>query len=243
MTGKQKGIIFGLVTLNLIVYVLGYAVWTYVAGQNTSPPEVAQISSPSAPSPTSSPSPTVAPSFTRTPTRLPTPTATWTATPAPSATATVTRPRVATRRSPTPTPRPVATAVPAGTRSNPLMPSENWLKLQGGGEVWFKIGNGGDHIDALVQGDPIHSLSMQVYAPDVPDRPIGIGSPQSALNGLAWSGGHWDSTEPWLARIANSSSITADYRVVSTTSVIGKCDSVGYWEYIGTRLTYWTLCK
>ncbi len=242
MSWNQKSVIAILVFSNLLVYVYGYLAWQILA---TPQPAVTQpsemIALDIAPSPTSTPTATLTP--------IPTSTATPTLTPTPAPTEiTVTststpRPLAARAR-----PRATATLTPPAVQNatntfGPLQPGDAWKTLPPKTSVWYKLGNGGDHIDALLQAQPLEAVKMEVFAPDAPDHPIGQGSPQRGVDGLSWSGGHWNSTGDWLARITNTSPAAVQYRVVSATYVIGHCDSESYWEYVGPNLTYWTRCK
>ena len=127
--------------------------------------------------------------------------------------------------------------------SNSLLPGDAWQTLSARGSVWYKIGKGGDHIDALLQARPLTGMAMEVFTPDNLNRPIGQGTFQRGLDGLGWSGGRWDSQGAWLARATNGNSTPVQYRLVSATYAIGTCDSISYWEYIGPNLVYWTRCK
>jgi hypothetical protein len=127
--------------------------------------------------------------------------------------------------------------------SNSLLPGDAWQSLSARGTVWYKIGKGGDHIDALLQARPLTDMAMEVFTPDNLNRPIGQGTFQRGLDGLGWSGGRWDSQGAWFARVTNGNSTPVQYRLVSATYTIGACDSTSYWEYIGPNLVYWTRCK
>jgi hypothetical protein len=245
MTLKQAGVVLGLVLSNLIVYVTGY----FLLNMKIEPPPVA-------PQPTlvvlleitALPTATTRPTFTATP--RPTPTSTWTPLPQPLAAPTVAsptpiRPR-ATRPRPTATPvsSPHPPLPPGGANSsNPLMPGSAWQTLPAGASVWYKLGQGGEHIDALLESKIPDGVSMEIFSPSNLDHPIGRGTFERNLGGLSWSGGHWESGGDWLARVTNGSSIAIQYRVTAATQEIDKCESISYWEWIGSNYVYWTRCK
>lgn len=98
-------------------------------------------------------------------------------------------------------------------------------------------------MDVFLEGNPLGGVWFEVYAPENYGRPIGRGSFENATGRLVWAGGHWNASGDWLAHVANDSANSVRYQLTSVSRVIGKCDSISYWEYIGTSLVYWTRCK
>lgn len=145
---------------------------------------------------------------------------------------------------PSAAPKVAAPAAPSATTSAGSANLVNtWQTLGPGSVVWLKLGSGGDHIDASLEANSLDGVSMQVFAPDSPDRPIGQGSVQNSTGHLVWSGGKWSSIGDWMARIANTSSAAVWYKLTISGYSIGQCDSISYWEKIGTADVYWTRCK
>lgn len=145
---------------------------------------------------------------------------------------------------PTAAPKAAAPAAPSGNTSASSANLVNtWQTLAPGSVVWLKLGSGGDHIDASLEANSLDGVTMQVFAPDSPDKPIGQGSLQNSTGHLVWSGGKWSSTGDWMARIANTSSAAVWYKLTVSGYSIGQCDSISYWEKIGTADVYWTRCK
>lgn len=226
MTSNQKNFLVKLVVGNLIVYaVLAY----WFLGL-----PVPQISDLMAliPTPGVRPTPTlirVTTSVTRLPTLEPTPT----------------QKPLPTSRLVRPTAKPVAQpAFPQGTSpSSPMLPSDAWLGLGAGGQVWYKIGYGGVHIDVLLQAKPLDGVTMDVFAPNQLAQPIGRGTYQRALDGLVWAGGHWNADGNWLARINNSNAASVQYKLSSNIKDISNKTCESYWESLGNAPVYWTVCQ
>lgn len=142
-------------------------------------------------------------------------------------------------------PQPIAAAPPA-SGSNPSIPSNvtnTWQTLGPGSSIWVKLGNGGDHIDAFLEANPLDGVTMQVFPPGNLGQPIGQGTYQNATGKLVWSGGKWNSTGDWMAKITNGGSGAVQYKLTTTGFTIGQCDSISYWEKIGNADVYWTRCK
>lgn len=251
MSGTQKGILAVLVLGNLVLYSLGYfALQSPAAQQNASTPTVEAVSLPptviARPQVVASPTRTLRATSTFTPTPIPKPslTASPTLAPQPPTATPVRKPtvrRVSAPATRTPPPPPVTQS--GADPFSPLLPGDAWQTLSPKTSVWYKVGNGGDHMDVLLQAQPIGGMKMEVFAPGNLGDPIGQGTPQRGLDGLAWSGGHWESNGAWFARITNDTFSAVQYRVISNTFVIGTCETISYWEYIGQTLVYWTRCK
>lgn len=215
------------------------------------------------PADTATPKPTITP--TEIPTATPTPTETPTSTPTPPATLPAgaslrftpvppTKPVILGGTPlyppPTRTPRP-ATATPVPTKaptggtdpSNALQPSDAWRTIGPNTSVWYKIGTGGYHIVATLQANPLEGMRMEVFAPNIWDKPIGAGSRTSGVDGLVWAGGRWEDYGDWFARVTNSNSGPVTYRLMTNAQEIPDCEIIGYWEYIGPNLVYWKKCK
>lgn len=249
MSWKQRFVIALLVLGNLVLYGLFLIALRTLAPQQAagSPPTAAKLAQvettpPWTPPPALTPTPTSTPTETWTPTATlvpPTPSATPSPTVTPPPTATSTRTRVPTRIRPRATPVPA----PSPTPSGPLLPSDTWRTLGPKSSVWYKIGEGGYHINAILQAQPLDGMTMEVFAPNLTDRPIGLGSLQRGVDGLVWAGGRWEKWGDWTARITNDNASAVQYRLVVSTSEIPACETIGYWEYIGTNLVYWQRCK
>jgi hypothetical protein len=227
MTPKQKDFLLKLIEWNIIVYALiGFLVYLLPPLQDqlaARPQAVALqptslLSSPT-PSPTSPPTST--PTITPTPTLVIQPIA-----PPPI----IARP-------------PVRAAQVSTSPSNPGSPADAWQTIRPHSSIWYKIGNGGDHIDAFLEANPLDGMSMQVYAPGNLDQPIGQGTFQWQTRSLVWAGGKWNSAGDWVARINNDNTAPAQYKLTTSTFVIGKCDSISYWEKLHGQDVLWTACK
>lgn len=127
--------------------------------------------------------------------------------------------------------------------SNPANFANTWQTLNPGASVWVRLGSGGNRIVASLGANSLNGLSMQVYAPGIFDHPIGQGTYENSSGRLTWAGGKWNSSGDWLARITNSASSPITYYLSVTATEIGQCDSISYWEKIGTADVYWTRCK
>ncbi len=243
MSGKQKSLIAILVLSNLIVYGLGFFVWQTLSAEEpaSSPPIAEQVAQVEASS-----TPTSTPTLTRTPTPTSTPTSTATPTVVPP-TDTATPTSTATRKPVLPTrPRPSATLVPSPTPaspSGPLLPSDSWQTLGPNTSVMYKIGEGGNHIEAVLQAQPLNGMKMEVFAPNLWDHPVGMGSLQRGVDGLVWAGGRWEDYGDWMARITNGNPTAVQYRLLVNSQPIPGCEWIGYWEYIGPNYVYWKKCK
>jgi len=238
MTPKQSDLLFNLLVTNLIVWGgLGFLFYglPFIEERNHAQATVIALSQTRfAPSPT----PTQAiPSATLTPPRVsraivPTPAQKFSG------------PIIVATAAPIP-PQPIA-AAPPPSGSNPSIPSNatnSWQTLNPGTSTWVKLGNGGDHIDASLEANPLDGVTMQVFAPGNLDRPIGQGTYQSSSGRLVWSGGKWNSSGDWMAKITNSNANAVQYKLTATAAAIPPCDSISYWEKIGTADVYWTRCK
>jgi hypothetical protein len=140
-------------------------------------------------------------------------------------------------------PQAVAAAPSGNNPSNPANVINTWQTLSPSASVWVKLGNGGDHIDAFLEANPIDGVTMQVFSPDNLERPIGQGTYQSSSGRLGWAGGKWNSTGAWMAKITNGNSGAVQYKLTATATAIPPCESISYWEKIGTADVYWTRCK
>lgn len=226
MSPYQKNIVSFLVQLNIIVW-LGIALYAFVwipyQDVITERFNTIALRPTSAPTAAPTPTPTILPTQTATARRIVVPTL-----------APIHSPIVA----------PVALAAPGGTSSSsPLMPGDTWRGIDAGARVWYRIASGGVHMDVFLEANPLDGITFDVYAPGNLDKPIGQGTLQASSGRLTWSGGHWDSTGDWLARVNNANPSSVQYKLTSQTQVIPKCDSISYWEYIGKNLVYWTRCK
>jgi hypothetical protein len=234
MTLKQTGIVVGLVLSNLIIFWIGYSLLNVKVEpppDTPAPPQIVYLEI------TASPTATSQPIFTATPLAIATPT--WTLVPLPVAAPTIASPTPtrppATRVRPTATRAPAASSQPpvaqTGTDStNPLLPGSDWKILPSGASVWFKLGQGGDHIEALLESKISFGMSMDIFAPGNLDRPIGVGRSLPDTNGLTWSGGQGNSNGVWLARITNSNIMAVQYRLTTTISAIRTPEAVSFQE-------------
>lgn len=231
MSSKQKFILALLVFANLVLYGLSFiAMQTLNSQQATSPQPtevelvLVEVLATSTPTPT--------PTATSTPTESPTPTATLvlpTPSETPTPSATPTRRPAPTRTRPPATPVPARSPTPSASNSSgPLVPSDAWQTLGPNASVWYKIGQGGYHIEAILQAEPLEGTRMEVFAPNVWDHPIGVGSPQRGMDGLVWSGGRWEEYGDWMARITNGTSAAVQYRLLVKTNEIPDCEVIGY---------------
>lgn len=124
-----------------------------------------------------------------------------------------------------------------------MIPADTWRTLGAGARVWYIVGSGGVHMDVFLQAKPLDGVTMEVYAPDQLDQPIGHGTYQAASGALVWAGGHWSSEGDWLARVVNGSSISVQYKLTSSAKNISNKSCYSYWEYIGDQRVYWTECQ
>ena len=227
MTPNQKNLLVKLILGNLVLYaILAF----FVFG-----PPLPQFSDLIALLPTRIPTVTRTPlKPTITPTALPTPTATVTLKPTA---------RVIRSIAPTVVPQ-VALPVASGADpSNPMLPADAWRILGASAHVWYKIGDGGVHMDVALQAKPLDGLSFEVYAPHELGQSVGHGTLQSQTASLVWAGGHWQADGSWLARITNSNLTAAQYKFTSVVKDVSNKSCQSYWEYIGANRVYWTVCE
>lgn len=250
--------------MNVVVYgVLGFFAFVILSRQQNvsqgtsqrAPTAIAREQSATADTPTELPTNSPAPTITPTPpTSSSSDASSASLTITPSRTATpsksgglVLAPTPASQRVAAPTKAaapPAAPAAPSGdSPSNPLIPGDSWHLLASGASVWYKVGNGGDHMDVFLEANPLDGMTFEVFTPDNLQRPIGQGSLDNTRSRLVWAGGHWNSSGDWLARVNNANPMAVQYKLTSSTRVIGMCDSVSYWEWIGKNLVYWTRCR
>jgi hypothetical protein len=138
---------------------------------------------------------------------------------------------------------PAAPAVPSGgSPQNPLTPGNEWQSLAAHAQAWYRLGNGGVHIDAALQAKPLDGMTLDVFAPGRLDQPIGQGTLQAASGSLVWAGGHWQADGDWLARVTNSNAVSIQYKLTSAVKDISRKTCHSYWENIGTSRVYWTVC-
>lgn len=226
MTAKQKSTLVKLLLGNLVLYA---ALVFFAFG-----PPLPQISDLIALLPTRAPTATPAP-FKPTVTSVPSPTP---ATPKPTT-------RIV--RAPAATVAPsqqLAVVVANGANpQNPLLPGDEWRVLGAHSQVWYKIGDGGVHMDVALQAKPLDGVSFEVYAPNQLGQPIGQGTYQNQTASLVWAGGFWQANGSWLARVVNSNPTSAQYKMTSAVKDISKKSCYSYWEYIGTHYVLWTKCE
>ena len=141
---------------------------------------------------------------------------------------------------------PLPPAVPARNGDSPmnaLNPDGAARTLGAGASVWYKVGNGGEHIDVFLDATPLSGMALYVYAPGNLSDPIGQGTPQKSTGRLVWAGGHWQSEGDWFARVTNSNPMAVQYTLTSSAHEINKKSCYSYWEHIGTQPVYWTECQ
>jgi len=228
MTPNQKSILVKLVLGNLILYaVLAFFVFGPPLPQFSDLiallPTRALIATPTPRKPTA----TVTSAPSSTPTLTPKPTT-----------------RIVRAFAATTTPsQQLAVAAATGTNpQNPMMPGDSWRALGANSQVWYKIGDGGVHMDVALQSKPLDGVTLDIFAPNQLGQPIGQGTYQSQTGSLVWSGGYWQADGSWLARIVNSSPTTAQYKITSVVKDISAKSCNSYWEYIGDKYVYWTKC-
>jgi hypothetical protein len=127
--------------------------------------------------------------------------------------------------------------------SNALMAAGSWETLGAGAAVWYRIGNGGVHMDVFLDAIPMSNVSMQVFAPNQFHKPIGYGTLSKDGARLVWAGGHWKSQGDWVAKITNGNPIPISYRLTSSAIDISNKSCYSYWEWIGPNYVYWTECR
>jgi len=76
------------------------------------------------------------------------------------------------------------------TRSgdSPMIPDGAARTLSAGAGAWYKIGNGGEHIDVFLDANPLSGMALDLYAPGNLSDPIGRGTLQQATGRLVWAG-------------------------------------------------------
>ncbi len=125
-----------------------------------------------------------------------------------------------------------------------LEPTGAVRTLDAGASVWYRIGQGGAHIEVWLAPEPAWGVQMEVYAPGQLHRPIGRGT---AYKGdptrLVWSGGHWQAQGTWYARVVNGNPSAIRYTLTRAQFSLGNKSCYSYWEMIGTLPVYWTECR
>ena len=127
--------------------------------------------------------------------------------------------------------------------------SPDFQMINPGGQVWYKIGADGSHMDVWMTTYGQPGLGFAVYAPNqdlsAPEtQPKGVGTyPNNDPNTLRWSGGSFTQKGTWFALVTNTSSRPLSYKLESNQSKVEKnCHS--YWEWLPTGLyVYWTACN
>jgi hypothetical protein len=161
---------------------------------------------------------------------------------------------------PTPTPAPapvlVATKLTAATAQksgdspeNAMEVPEDFVKINPGSRLWFKIGSDGSHIDVWMTTYAQPGLGFAVYAPNqdlgAPEtKPKGVGTyPNSDPNTLRWSGGSWTQRGIWYAVVTNTSDKALSFKLSSNQFLVNhNCHS--YWENLPSgEYVYWTACS
>lgn len=141
---------------------------------------------------------------------------------------------------------PASNPVPMGIGTSPanaLIANGSWTTLGAGSSVWYRIGNGGVHMDVFLDADPMSNVALEVFAPNQFHKPIGIGTLSKGGVQLVWAGGHWRSEGDWVAKITNNNPLSINYRLTSWVKNISNKTCYSYWEYIGSNYTYWTECQ
>lgn len=229
MTEKQKDLLYRLLEWNILVYVvIGFLLFGLPLVQERLDARATAIALQQTAIALTPPATSIIPTFV----------------PTPPPTAQPIAPTRVSRPPNVPAPAPVALAIQDGeSPSNPAAPKDAWQTLNAGANIWYKLGNGGDHIDAFLEAKPIDGITMQIFAPGNLQDPIGQGTYQKSSGQLVWSGGKWDSSGNWIAKIINSNSGAVQYKVTANASPIPPCDSISYWEKIHGQNVYWTRCK
>jgi hypothetical protein len=138
----------------------------------------------------------------------------------------------------------VVTAPGGDNPANALIPNGGSRTLASGASVWYKVGNGGEHIEVSLDANPLSGMALYVYAPGNSSDPIGQGSLQKSTGRLFWAGGHWQSEGAWLARVANNNPMAVQYTLTSSGQAIGNKSCYSYWENLPTgQRVYWTECQ
>jgi hypothetical protein len=139
----------------------------------------------------------------------------------------------------------VAPIVNSGSTPNDaLTPTGTWQTLGAGSAVWYLIATGGPHIDVWMTSEPHLNVTLDIFAPNQSNVPIGRGTPlKSDPTTMIWSGGSWRTNGNWYARVTNYYPAPIQYQLTSSATQIGTKDCVSYWEYIGPNPAYWTKCN
>jgi hypothetical protein len=69
-----------------------------------------------------------------------------------------------------------------------MIPDGAARTLSASASAWYKIGNGGEHIDVFLDANPLKGMALDLYAPGNLSDPIGRGTPQQATGRLVWAG-------------------------------------------------------
>jgi hypothetical protein len=149
---------------------------------------------------------------------------------------------------PAPPPPTSAPQMPASgngaTPDSALNAAGTWTTIGANTSVWYRIGSGGVHMDVFLDSNAVSSLTLEIYAPNQFNKPIGMGTPQPKNDArLVWAGGHWNSNGDWMAKIINGSAVPVQYALSSSVRDISNKTCYSYWEYIGPNLVYWTECE
>lgn len=126
---------------------------------------------------------------------------------------------------------------------NPLAPGDAWRTLGANSPAWFKVGDGGVHMDVALEAKPLSGMSLEVYAPNQLGQPVGRGTYQNQTGSLVWAGGFWQAEGSWLARVVNGNPTAVQYKLTSAVKEISNKSCYSYWEYIGDKYVYWTKCE
>lgn len=127
--------------------------------------------------------------------------------------------------------------------TNALIANGSWDTLGAGANVWYRIGNGGVHMDVFLDATPMSNVTLAVFAPNQFHKPIGYGTPARGGAQLVWAGGHWKSQGDWVAKITNGNPVPISYRLTSSAIDISNKSCYSYWEWIGPNYVYWTECR
>ena len=166
------------------------------------------------------------------------------ATPMPASSAPMSSSRPPANFAPPIAPAPVVTAPNGDSPTNAMIPDGRSRTIAPGASAWYKIGSGGEHIEAFLDANPLSGIALYVYAPGNLSDPIGQGSLQKSTGRLVWAGGHWRSEGAWLARVANNNPMAVQYTLTSSGQAMGNKSCYSYWENLPTgQRIYWTECQ
>ena len=130
------------------------------------------------------------------------------------------------------------------SRQDALTPTDTWQTLGAGSSAWYLIGSDGAHMQVFLDAELHLGVSLDIFAPNQSDVPIGRGTPLKAEpTRLFWEGGSWRTNGEWYAAVRNNNPVPVRYKIASTAKPIGAKSCYSYWEYIGTNLVYWTECR